>query len=233
MPSRPTRGKMLERLIDPTAPEDALTNYYAFQHPRTSLRTFSRGGSVEGFLAICQTGQDLFAPLVVMRAFSDDVLGALMQEHLDPRREYLFNVRTDMVAALHRYLTTRDEVISRIYTVDQAVFRPVINVLVQQSSTANGHPRFEIRSGGEVAAVAAVGWQSDRFAEIGVSTVPTQRRRGWGKAVVSACTSVVLAAGLTPLYVVAEDNQPSIHIAEALGYRFIGKREFSCRGRLA
>ncbi|MDY7040394.1 MAG: GNAT family N-acetyltransferase [Chloroflexota bacterium] len=223
---------ILERLISPTAPEDALTNYYAFQHSRTTLRTFSRGGAVEGFLAICQTGQDLFTPLVVMRAFSDDGLGALMQEHLDARREYLFNVREDMAATLRQYLVIRDEAISRIHTVNQAGFRPVINVLVQRSSTANGHPRFEIRSGGEVGAVGAVAWQSDRFAEIGVSTIPTQRRRGWGKAVVSACTSVVLAAGLTPLYVVAEDNLPSIHIAETLGYRFTGKCEFSCRGRL-
>ena len=224
---------MLERLINPTAPEDALTNYYAFQYPRTSLHTFSRGGDVEGFLAICQTGQDLFAPLVVMRAFSDNVLEILMREHLDPRREYLLNVREDMAAVLRQHLTIWDEAISRIYTVDQASFRPVINVLVQQCSTANGHPRFEIRSGGEVSAVAAVTWQSDRFAEIGVSTVPAQRGRGWGKAVVSACTAVVLAAGLIPLYVVAEDNQPSVHIAETLGYHFTGKCEFSCRGRLA
>ncbi|MDH7475391.1 MAG: GNAT family N-acetyltransferase [Anaerolineae bacterium] len=223
---------MLERLIDPTAPEDALTNYYAFQHPRTTLRTFSRGGGIEGFLAICQTGQDLFAPLVVMRAFADDVLEALMREHLDPRREYLFNVREDMIAVLRRHLDIWDEAISRIYTVDQMSFRPVVNVLVQPGFTVNGHPRFEIRSGGEVSAVAAVNWQSDRFAEIGVNTVPAQRGRGWGKAVVSACTAVVLSAGLTPLYVVAEDNQPSIHIAETLGYRFTGKREFSCRGRL-
>ncbi len=224
---------MLERLINPTAPEDALTNYYAFQYPRTSLHTFSRGGDVEGFLAICQTGQDLFAPLVVMRAFSDNVLEILMREHLDPRREYLLNVREDMAAVLRQHLTIWDEAISRIYTVDQASFRPVINVLVQQCSTANGHPRFEIRSGGEVSAVAAVTWQSDRFAEIGVSTVPAQRGWGWGKAVVSACTAVVLAAGLIPLYVVAEDNQPSVHIAETLGYHFTGKCEFSCRGRLA
>jgi RimJ/RimL family protein N-acetyltransferase len=223
---------MLERLIDPTAPEDALTNYYAFQHSLTTLRTFSRGGAVEGFLAICQTGQDLFSPLVVMRAFSDEVLGVLMKKHLDTRREYLFNVREDMAAVLRQYLTTRDEIIGSIYTVDQASFQPVINVLVQQRTTANGHPRFEIRSGSEIGAVAAVAWQSDRFAEIGVRTIEAQRGRGWGKAVVSACTSVALAAGLTPLYVVAEDNAPSVHIAETLGYRFTTKREFSCRGRL-
>jgi len=223
---------ILERLISPTAPEDALTNYYAFQHPRTTLRTFSQRGTIEGFLAICQTGQDLFTPLVVMRAVSDDVLRVLMREHLDAHREYLFIVREDMATVLRQCLVTHDEIVNRIYTVNQADFRPVINVLVQQSSTAEGRPRFEIRSGGEVSAVAAVTWQSDRFAEIGVSTVQAQRGRGWGKAVVSACTAVVLAAGLTPLYVVAEDNLPSIHIAETLGYRFTGKREFFCRGRL-
>ncbi len=223
---------MLELLIDPTAPEDALTNYYAFQHSRTTLHTFSRGGDIEGFLAICQTGQDLFTPLVVMRALTDEVLEMLMREHLDPRREYIFNVREDMAEVLRRCLITSDELIARIYTVDRARFRPVINVLVQQSSTAQGRPRFEIRSDGKVGAVAAVTWQSDRFAEIGVNTVESQRGRGWGKAVVSACTSVVLSAGLTPLYVVAEDNWASRRIAEALGYRFTGKREFSCRGRL-
>ncbi len=223
---------ILERLISPTAPEDALTNYYAFQHPRTTLRTRSSRGTVQGFLAICQTGQDLFTPLVVMRAVSDDVLRLLMQEHLDPRREYLFVVREDTAAVLRQCLITREEVVNRIYTVNQADFRPVINVLVQQRSTADGRPRFEIRSGGEVGAVAAVTWQSDHFAEIGVGTVEAQRGRGWGKAVVSACTAVVLAARLTPLYIVAEDNLPSIHIAETLGYRFTSKREFSCRGRL-
>jgi hypothetical protein len=223
---------ILERLISPTAPEDALTNYYAFQHRRTTLRTFSQGGAVEGFLAICQTGQDLFTPLVVMRAVADDVLSVLMQKYLDPRREYLFIVREDMAAVLRQCLITWDEIVNRIYTVNLTSFRPVINVLVQRSSTADGHPRFEIRSGGEVSSVAAIAWQSDRFAEIGVSTVQAQRGRGWGKAVVSACTAVVLAAGLIPLYVVAEDNLSSVHIAETLGYRFTGKREFCCRGRL-
>jgi predicted GNAT family acetyltransferase len=93
-------------------------------------------------------------------------------------------------------------------------------------------PRFEIRDGEEVIAAAGTNWRSPYFAEVGVWTRAGFQGRGLAKAVVSACTAELLQEGIRPLYIVAEGNAASIRVCEALGYRFSGDKEFSCRGRL-
>ena len=113
--------RFIAHLLSLTSAEDALTVYYALYHQRTEL--FTHGQEViVGFLAICQTGHDLFTPLVVMRADSDNVLHALLSHHLDEGQEYLFAVKEQTAPVLKRCLITWDEHYNLIYIVDEADF---------------------------------------------------------------------------------------------------------------
>ncbi len=225
------KRRSIADLLSPTSPGDALTAYYALYHKRTQL--FTHGQEViVGFLAICQTGHDLFTPLVVMRAVSDDVLSTFLSDHLDERREYLFAVKEQMTAVLKRCLFTWDEHDNLIYNVDEASFRPNSRHPVEKVIKADGFPRFEIRDGEKVIATASTNWRSPYFAEVGVWTQEGYRGLGLAKVVVSACTSELMKEGIKPLYIVSEGNAVSTRVCEALGYRFSGYKEFSCRGRL-
>lgn len=231
MPMNDKQRRFIARLLLLTSPEDALTAYYALYHNRTQLFTHCQE-VVVGFLAICQTAHDLFIPLVVMRADSDDVLSGLIFDHLDEGREYLFFVKEQMASVLRQCLVTWDEHFNLIYTVDEASFRPDLCHPVEKVVGEDRFPRFEIKDGEKVIAAAGTNWCSPYFAEVGVWTEEDYRGRGLARAVVSACTSELLKEGIKPLYIVAEGNAASIRVCEALGYRFSGYREFSCQGRL-
>jgi RimJ/RimL family protein N-acetyltransferase len=229
MTANDEQRRSIVHLLSPTAAEDALTAYYALYHERAQL--FTQGQEIiVGFLAICQTGDDLFTPLVVMRAYSNDVLSTLLYSRLDQGREYLFAVKEQMASVLRRCLITWDEHYNLIYTVDEKSFRPDSRHLAEVRE--GRFLRFEIRDGEDAIAAAGPNWRSPYFAEVGVWTREGYRGRGLARAVVSACTSELLKEGIKPLYIVAEGNTASIRVCEALGYHFTGYREFSCKGRL-
>ncbi|MBL7184522.1 MAG: GNAT family N-acetyltransferase [Anaerolineae bacterium] len=231
IPMNDEQRHSITRLLSSDSAEDALTAYYALYHKRAQLFTYSQE-VVVGFLAICQTGQDLFTPLVVMRADSDDVLSALLSNHLDEGREYFFAAKEQRASVLKRCLVTWDERYNLIYTVDEVSFRPDSRHLVEKVVKEDCFPRFEVRDGEKVIATAGTNWRSPYFAEVGVCTQEGFWGHGLAKAVVSACTAELLQEGIKPLYIVTEGNAASIRICEALGYRFSGYREFSCLGRL-
>ena len=223
--------RFIAHLLSPTSPKDALTAYYTLYHKRTRLFTCGQE-VVVGFLAVCQTAHDLFTPLVVMRTDSDEVLSALLSNHLDEGREYLFAAKEQRASLLRRCLVTWDEHYNLIYTVDEESFHPDFRHPVEKVARGDRFPRFEIRDGESVIAAADTNWRSPYFAEVGVCTQEGFRGHGLARAVVSACTAELLQEGIKPLYIVAEGNTASIRVCEALGYRFTGYREFSCRGRL-
>jgi GNAT superfamily N-acetyltransferase len=230
----------IRSLLAPSAPEDAPTAYYALYHdPRRTQLTLHRApnGEVEGFVAVCQTGHDLFRPLVVVRALREGVLGALFRQALDANRPYYLIAPLDLSAALEKFLEMAQPTVNRIYRVDPERFdvtRSVpINVLVQERRGPDGHPRWEIRSGGRIAAVAGTNWRSPFCAEIYVQTEADFQGRGWGRAVVRAATLGLLREGLVPLYMVGETNLRSIRLAEAVGYSDTGRRELAAGVRLS
>jgi len=239
----------------PADPEDALTAYYALYHDprRTQLTLHRRPSSPEhilspstlpginpvkgqsrradGFVAVCQTGHDLFRPLVVIRAPDDDAVGDLLRRALSPGRPYYLIAPLDLTEALERFLDMPEPRVNRIYRVDAARFRLAhtaeINVLVQERRGPDGQPRWEIHSGDKVAAAAGANWRSPFCAEVYVYTEPEFQRRGWGRAVVQAATAGLLREGLLPLYMVEEANLPSIRLVEAAGYADTGRREIA------
>jgi GNAT superfamily N-acetyltransferase len=230
------KRRAIRPLLSPTAPADALTSYYALWHdPRRTQLTLHHDARdrVDGFVAVCQTGADLFRPLVTLRAPDEPVAGYLLQEALTPNRPYQVIVPVMLAAAVREHMDISSSTLNRIYLLDPARFQPIINVLVQRVAGADGSPRFQIESQGQVAAMSGTNWRSPTFAEVFVYVHPSGRGRGWGKSVVSACTNALLEERVRPLYVVEEGNEASIRIAEDLGYVDTGLRTFVGEGHLA
>lgn len=220
----------IRSLIDDRSPADAFTAYYALHHDPKRTTLFVRrnpAGRVDGFLARAQTGMDLFTPIVALRAENKDCALALFREGLVPDRPYYLVAPLELGGTVNRYLTVSDPELLRIYRLDPARFDPQINILTVSNPAPDGSPRYEIASNGVVNAAAGVNWRSPRFAEVYVFTQPEARGRGWGQAVVSALVSVLLKDGLTPLYVVNDQNTASISLAEGVGFVDTKAREYA------
>jgi hypothetical protein len=229
------KRRAIRPLLSPVDPADALTGYYALWHdPRRTRLTlhFDRRRQVDGFVAVCQTGADLFRPLVTLRAPDRECVYDLLDTALEANRPYYIVAPVLLASAVRDVFELSQSRLNRVYALDPASFEPIINVLVQRVTGADGTPRFQIESQGELAALSGINWRSPAFAEVFVYVHPQSRERGWGKSVVSACSAALLEERLRPLYVVDQNNEASIHIAEELGYVDTGVREFSGEGQL-
>ena len=212
-------------------PVDALASYFALEHDARRTRLVVRlnnKGQVVAFVAVCQTGMDLFRPLVVLRGDDSTALRDALREALAPGRQYLFSIpptaRPDLEAVAHLH----GEVLSSTFALSRTEFKPVVNILVQTSKTPDGQMRASIRARDEgYAAEAGTSWISSRYAELFVSVAESVRGRGLGRSVVSAVSTEVLNLERTPLYMAAEDNEPSRRLALALGYRDTGAVELT------
>jgi hypothetical protein len=231
-----TKRQAIRPLLSPTDPADAVRSYYALSHdPRRTQLTLHRDaqGRVDGFVAVCQTGIDLFRPLVTISAPDEASVGDLIRTALVPNRPYQIVTPLALASALRAHMDITHSSLLHIYRLQPARFQPVINVLVQRVTGADGTPRFQIESQGQVVAMSGTNWRSQTFAEVFVYVHPKGRSRGWGKSVVSACTAALLEDHLRPLYMVEEGNTVSIHIAEGIGYVDTGLCEFTAEGRIS
>jgi hypothetical protein len=223
--------KQIAPLVAPSAPADARAAYYALVHDGRRVQlTLDRleEGQVDGFVAVCQTGRDLFVPLVVVRAPAR-ALERLLHEALLDGRTYDVIAPPGLRTQLDRTMLFNEQHINRVYEFDPSAYRPVLNVMVQPG---RGDFRYEIRSGDKVVSAAGVNWHSSRMAEMYVYSEPEVRSRGWDRAVGSACVRALLEAQLLPLYVASEGDAAASGLAQSLGFRDSGAREFEGRGRL-
>lgn len=207
---------------------DGLASYYALHHESRRTTLFmhrNHEGQVDGFLARCQTGIDLFRPLVTMRVRGSQAIPSLIAEGLVAGRPYMLAVPTSLVERLEPYLALRDVTRNHVLRLDPARYHPEMNVLVNRRKDQSANPRAEIVRGGQVVAVAGVNWRSPIFAEVFVDVQPEHRGRGLGRAVVNALVSDLLQMEVTPLYSVGEDNTASRELAERVGFIDTGARE--------
>ena len=226
--------RALRPVLSAHDPADALASYYALWHdPRRTQLAISRDaqGRADGFVVACRTGADLFRPLVTLRAPDSQTAGKLLREMLAPNRTYQVIVPVTLASAVREHLDVQQSRLLSIYRLDPARFEPIINILVQQVAGADGTPRFQIESQGQVTAISGTNWRSPKFAEVYVYVHPAGRKRGWGKSVVSACTASLLEARLSPLYLADKENEISVRIAEGLGYVDTGHLEFAAEAR--
>jgi GNAT superfamily N-acetyltransferase len=220
-------------LLDLAAPADGLIAYYALYHDPARTRLYVHNdttGHTDGFVAVCQTGQRLFQPTVLLRTPSAEAAVELLRQALVPGRPYYLITTPDLREVVAEVVDVERPEINRIYKLDLFRFQPIINVLVVAERSLGGRPRFVIRSRGDIAAEAGVNWHSPHFAGVFVRTVPAAQGRGWGRAVLTACTTWVVRSARQPLYIVSEDNGPSIALADAVGYVDTGAREFAGEG---
>lgn len=226
------RRQAISHLLDEQAPEDAAAVYYAYHHPdeKTSLVLYPPGASrAEGYVAVSRTGIDLFRPLVTMRLPVDDPVSSreLLDQVLPPGSGAIIYSPAAYLPLLQAFFDISSEEHLQLYVLDPGRFEPIINVLVVQSTTPDGLPRFVIRSqaqNDQVVASAGLNWQTRHFADVSVHTSAGHRRQGWGQSVVAAMVQYVLDSGRTPLYVVAANNIASIELARRVGFRDSGHR---------
>lgn len=218
-------------LLSLSDPGDALCVYYALYHDpkRTHLTLhYDASGRVDGFVAVCRTGQDLFRPLVTLRARSRPVLAELLPQALTPGWPHYCVVPAELAAAVNAVAAVSNPSLNLVHVLDPDRFQPVINVLVQRAQGADGSLRTVIRSPERIVAEAGLNWRSPYFAEVYVHTDPAVRGRGYGRSVVAAITALLLDEGVRPLYVVGEGHTESIQLAQSLGYVDSGAREYQC-----
>lgn len=223
-------------LLRAHSPEDALAAYYALHHGEARTRlTIHRDerGAPDGFIANCQTGFDLFQPLVVLCAPTAEVATWLLREGLSPARLYHVVVPPRLAPAVEAVLDVQAAAIHLVFEARPADFRPVINVLVTSSRGPDGATRFAIHAAdGRVVAESGVNWRTDEFAEVFVHVESAARGRGLGKSVVSACVVHLFESNLRPLYTVDQNNTEALAIAESLAFVDTGAREGAFIGSL-
>ncbi len=224
--------RAIYHLLDETNPADGMAAYFAFYHSdnRTILRPYPYTAiRAEGYVALSRTGMDLFRPLATLRLpihnlqTSTDVI----YEAIDAGTAVILNSPARYAPLLHALFEVQSEEHLSLYVLRPSNFQPIINVLVTQDKAPNGLPRFTIRDreNDVIGASATLNWQSPTYAEIGVATTPGYRRRGFGRSVVSSMVNYLLENGRTPLYVVAQNNEASMQLAESLGFSDTGTRE--------
>jgi hypothetical protein len=214
-------------------PADALYVYYALYHghERTSLYVHEdAAGHADGFAAVCQTGQRLFQPTVALRASSADSAVELLRQALTPGRPYYVITTPDLEDRVAEVVDVQQSETNRIYKIELFHFKSVINVMVVTEEGLGGLPRFVIRSKEKIVAEAGLNWASPHFVEVYVRTEQAARERGWGRAVLTACTTWAIHSARQPLYVVNGANRASVALADAVGYVDTGAREFSAEG---
>jgi hypothetical protein len=228
-----SRRLKVRSLLHFSTPSDALFVYYAFYHdPRRSELHIHEDadGRTDGFVAVCQTGQRLFQPTVVLRSPSTGVASELLRTALVPGRPYYVITTPDLRESVLDVLDIDRPETNHVYRFDLFRMQTSINVLVVAEQGIGGLPRFVIRSQDEVAAESGPIWQSPHFSELYVRTVPAAQGRGWGRAVLEASTAWSVRSGRQPLYVANETNEASLALAKTVGYIDTGAREFAGEG---
>ncbi|MCW1967911.1 MAG: GNAT family N-acetyltransferase [Anaerolineae bacterium] len=215
----------------PDTPAYAKLRYFALRHDASKVKLFVAHNTkqqIDTVVAHCQTGMDLFRPLIVADGDDGPRLQATLRQALISGRQYLFSISPRLRPDVETVATIYSPTMGHIYALNEADFRPTPNVLVQMSKTPNGQPRASIRARDDSAAAeAGVNWVSPKFAEVFVRVDERVRGRGLGKSVVSALTTQLLALGRTPIYITADDNAASQRLAFSLGYHDTGARELS------
>lgn len=239
------KRRAIRHLLREQEPADAMAAYYAFYHPdeKTNLIIMpEEGAKADGYVAISRTGIDLFRPLVTMRLPVDQGpqgYGAslsLLRRTLGPGMPVFLSVPQRYMPLIRAVFDIQAEEVLRLFALDSRRFEPVINVLVVQSTGANGLPTFLIQSRQsgdlETVAMASLNWLSPYFGEIAVMTKSEHRRQGWGQSVVSAMAQYLLDNGRTPLYAVNEMNKASLQLAASIGFADSGVREYMLQASL-
>jgi hypothetical protein len=217
--------QQLASLIDPFSAADALAAYYALEHPEDKVRLFgyaSGSGDPRGFLAVAQTGLDLFRPLVVPFVATPEILIRLLRDALRPGQSILLQLPAEQVGWLDGEVEILDEHSLELLRVEPSAYEPILNVLVVESSTPSGQPRYVINNAHGLSAAAGVNWRGSRYAEVYLEADDRARGSGLTRSVLSALVGRLLGERIIALYRVETDRISLKTEAFHLGFRPTG-----------
>jgi hypothetical protein len=231
----PGERESLRTLLEIHRPSDAMVSYYTLEYPASKIKIWvhrSPEGRRDGFLVRAQTGQDLFRPLVTLRAPGSSAAAALLQAAFPSPSPAIFSLPESLGLWVLPLLTVEAPARVSLYRLNPVRLEPLLNVLVLRASSPDGLLRYEIRNEDRLLAAAGVNWQSSRWAEIFVRTDPAVRERGYGKSVCAALCRELLERKKDVLFAVEEDNPVSLRLAQGLGFEDTGEREIIFAGSI-
>lgn len=231
----PAERYRLAPLLDPRLPSDAMVAYYGLQHPADRVVVYGYyqvAHSPSGFLALAQTGYDLFRPIAVPFVGSPPALRALLSVSLQPSRPVMLHLPAEQRAWAEGTVDLSDPRVLELHRLDTKAFRPEINVLVVPVPSPTGLPRFEVRSGDTVRASAGVNWKGDLFAEVYVESQPEAASQGHRRSALAAIAGQLLSEGRLPLYQVGEADVAAQAEAHWVGFRRTGDRSLLAQALL-
>jgi hypothetical protein len=220
------RGR-LAALLAPRTIADSMAAYYALDHEPDRVTLFAhyhRNGTPNAFLVAARTGLDLFRPLLIPFAGNAGQLKALMQAALVPGQPVLLDLPIGQREIAEEIVELQDVQEAEILRLDPSLFVPQMNVLVIESRTPDGWPRFEIRSGEVLQAAAGLNWRGDHFAEVYVEAQPAAAARGFRGPVLGVMAGHLLGERRIALYRARDIDADLKSDALHLGFKRTGAR---------
>ena len=216
------------------APADATAAYYALDHPDARVELFveyAGNGAPRGFLALAQTGFDLFRRLAVPFAAHPLGLVRLLQEGLRPapfqgaaRQPVLLLLPMEQESWVEGLLHLSESRVLDVFRLHTSHFQPVLNVMVVAAEGPDGGSRFEIRSVSGAHAASGTNWRGPHYAEVYVETDDDARARGFSRSVLAAMAGQLLAERRVALYRIDEQDAAGQAEAFEVGFRRSGER---------
>jgi hypothetical protein len=174
----------------------------------------------------------LFWLLVIPFAGHGQTLKALLQAALQPGQPVLVDLPAGNRSLAEEVVELQDVREAEILRLDPSLYVPQINVLVLESRTPDGWPRFKIHSGDKLQAAAGLNWRGDHFAEVYVEAEPAAVMRGHRAAVLSVIAGHLLGERKIALYRVENEDFAAKAEALDLGFRRTGARNVSAQAIL-
>jgi hypothetical protein len=220
------RGK-LAPLLNLHSPADATAAYYALAHPEARVDLFveyAGNGAARGFLALAQTGYDLFRRLAIPFAAHPMGLVRLLQAGLRPGQPVLLLLPMEQESWIEGLLDLSESRVLDVFRLHTSHFQPVLNVMVVAAEGPDGGSRFEIRSVSGAHASAGTNWSGPHYAEVYVETDDDGRSRGFSRSVLAAMAGQLLSERRIALYRIDELDSASQAEAVEVGFRKVGER---------
>jgi hypothetical protein len=181
---------------------------------------------------MARTGLDLFRPLIVPFVGQAESLEMLLRAALKPNMPVLMDLPIGQKSWAQEIVDLQGVKDAELLRLDVSMFVPQINVLVVESITPDGWPRFEIRSGELLQAAAGLNWMGDHFAEVYIEADPVAVTRGFHMAVLSMMANHLLDDRKIALYRAVDDDPEGRAEAIKMGFRATGVRLFSAQAML-
>jgi hypothetical protein len=225
----------LAPLLNLRSPADATAAYYALDHPAARVELFveyAGNGTPRGFLAVAQTGFDLFRRLVVPFAAHPLGLVRMLQEALRPGQPVLLMLPNEQEAWIDGLVDLTEARVLDVFRLHTSSFQPVLNVMVVAGEAPDGGSRFEIRAASGARASAGTNWRGPHYAEVYVETDSEARARGFSRSVLAAIAGQLLSERRIALYRIDELDTAAQAEAFEVGFRRTGERSLLAQAAL-